>query len=139
MLAAHASGANVLAGFGSCHNAVGMSAEMMVIQQAYWRAARHIVRGVRTDDLRLAAKNLQRIGPGGHFLDDDLTIDLMRSDEFFQDDAFDLSGGHGDARSMLERAHERVEELLAGYESPVPHHIQEALQRYFHDLCQRMQ
>jgi trimethylamine:corrinoid methyltransferase-like protein len=116
-----------------------MSAEMMVIQQAYWRAARHIARGVRTDDLRLAAKSLQRIGPGGHFLDDDLTIDLMRSDEFFRDNTFDLSGGHGDARSMLERAHERVEDLLAGYESPVPHHIQEALQRYFHDLYQRMQ
>ena len=35
MLAAHASGAHRIAGFGSCHNAVGMSAEMMVIQQAY--------------------------------------------------------------------------------------------------------
>ena len=50
MLAAHASGAHRIAGFGSCHNAVGMSAEMMVIQQAYLHAARHIARGIRTDD-----------------------------------------------------------------------------------------
>ena len=135
MLAAHASGANVLAGFGSCHNAVGMSAEMMVIQQAYLHAAQHIVRGIRTDDLRLATESLARVGPGGHFLDDDLTLKLMRSDEFFQDDTFDLSGGEGDARPMLERAHERVEELVTGYESPVPHDTQEALRRHFHDRC----
>ena len=38
MLAAHASNAHRIAGFGSCHNAVGMSAEMMVIQQAYLRS-----------------------------------------------------------------------------------------------------
>jgi hypothetical protein len=34
MLAAHASGADIISGFGSCHNAMGMSAEMMVIHPA---------------------------------------------------------------------------------------------------------
>jgi trimethylamine---corrinoid protein Co-methyltransferase len=138
MLAAHAAGANILAGFGSCHNAVGMSGEMMVIQQAYLRAARHLSRGIGTDDLRLAAANLARVGPGGQFLDDDLTVALMRSDEFFRDDVFDLSGGHGDGRPMLERAHDRVEQLAAGCQSRVPHDIQEGLRRYFHDLYRRM-
>ena len=61
-----------------------------MIQQAYMRAARHLVRGIRTDDLRLATENLQRVGPGGQFLDDDLTLEMMRSDEFFRDDVFDL-------------------------------------------------
>ena len=134
MLAANASGAHRIAGFGSCHNAVGMSAEMMVIQQAWLHAARHLTRGIRTDDLRLATASLERVGPGGQFLDDDLTVELMRSDEFFRDDVFDLSGGHGDSRPMLERAHDRVEGLLAGYQSRVPGDIQEGLRRYFHDL-----
>lgn len=137
MLAAHTSGANMIAGFGSCHNAVGMSAEMMIIQQAYLRAARHLARGIRTDDLRLAAGNLQRVGPGGHFLDDELTVQLMRTDEFFRDDVFDLGGGHGDSRSMLERAHARVEELVAGHTSRVPQDIQERLRRHFHDLYRK--
>jgi trimethylamine--corrinoid protein Co-methyltransferase len=137
MQAAHASCADLISGFGSCHNAMGMSAEMMVMQEAYLRAARHLARGIRTDDLRLATANLERVGPGGQFLDDDLTVELMRSDEFFRDDGFDLSGGHGAGRSMLERAHERVEQLVAGYQSRVPGDIQEALRRHFHDLCGR--
>ena len=137
MLAAHASGAHRISGFGSCHNAVGMSAEMMVLQQAYLRAARHLTRGIRTDQLRLGTASLERVGPGGQFLDDDLTVELMRSDEFFRDEVFDLCGGHGGGRSMLERAHERAEQLVTGYRSRVPGDIQEALRRHFHDLCGR--
>lgn len=138
MQAAHASGANLISGFGSCHNAMGMSAEMMVIQQAWLHAARHLARGIRTDDLRLATTNLERVGPGGQFLDDELTIELMRSDEFFRNDVFDLGGGHGDDRPMLERAHERVEQLVAGDQSRVPGDIQEGLQRHFRELYRRV-
>ena len=135
MLAAHASGAHLLAGFGSCHNAVGMSAEMMVIQDAWLNAARHICRGINTDDARLAVESLRRAGPGGQFLDDDLTLELMRSDEFFRDPIFDLSGGHGESKPLLARAHDRVEELVAGWQNPVPGDVQERLRRYFRDLC----
>ena len=138
MLAAHASGAHRIAGFGSCHNAVGMSAEMMVIQQAYLRAARHLARGIRTDEPLLGTASLERVGPGGQFLDDELTVDLMRSDEFFRDDVFDLSGGHGDGKPLLERAHERVEQLVAGYRSRVPGDIQEGLRRHFAELYRRI-
>lgn len=138
MLAAHASGAHRISGFGSCHNAVGMSAEMMVIQQAYLRAARHLARGIRTDEPLLGTASLERVGPGGQFLDDELTVDLMRSDEFFQDDVFDLSGGQGDGRPMLERAHDRVEQLVASYQSRVPGDIQEGLRRHFRELYRRI-
>jgi trimethylamine---corrinoid protein Co-methyltransferase len=137
MLAAHASGAHLLSGFGSCHNAIGMSAEMMVIQQAYLRAARHLARGIRTDDPFMGLASLERVGSGGQFLDDDLTVQLLRSDEFFQDDVFDLGGDQGDGRGILERAHERVEQMLSGYTPRVPGDVQEGLRRYFHDLCRR--
>jgi len=138
MLAAHASGADLISGFGSCYNALGMSAEMMVIQQAWLHAARHLARGIRTDDPLLGTASLERVGPGGQFLDDELTVGLMRSDEFFQDDMFDLSGGHGDGRPMLERAHERVEQLVAGYQPRVPGDIQEGLRRHFRELYRRV-
>ena len=39
MLAAAASKANLLAGIGSTHNAIGMSAEMMLIHTAWLEAA----------------------------------------------------------------------------------------------------
>lgn len=135
MLAAQASGAQVLSGFGSCHNAIGMSAEMMVIQEAYLHAARHVARGIRLDDARLALESLRRASPGSNFLEDDLTLGLLRSDEFFRDPIFDLSGGEGDHRSMLERAHERVESLVAGFTNPLPDSLQDDLRRHFHDRC----
>ena len=134
MLAACASGAHLLAGFGSCHNANGMSGEMMVIHDAYLRAARFLARGIRTDEKRLAVESIEKVGPGGHFLTDDMTLELLRSDEFFRDDIFDFSGGYEGRRPLLERAHERVEELVADYQSPVPGGVQEGLRRYFHDL-----
>ncbi len=133
MLAAHASAADMISGFGSCHNAVGMSAEMMIIQEAWLRAARHLTRGIRTDDLRLGMASLERVGPGGQFLDDDLTVELMRSDEFFRNDIFDLGGGHADGQPMLERAHAWVAQLVDGYQSRVPGDIQENLRRHFHE------
>jgi trimethylamine:corrinoid methyltransferase-like protein len=111
---------------------------MMVIQQAYLRAARHLARGIRTDELRLATANLERVGPGGQFLDDDLTVELMRSDEFFRDEIFDLSGGHGAPTPMLARAHDRVEQLVASYQSAVPGDIQDNLRRHFHDRYRRL-
>lgn len=136
MLCAHASGAHRIAGFGSCHNAVGMSAEMMVIQQAYLRAARHLARGIRSEEPLLGATSLQRVGPGGQFLDDELTLQFMRSDEFFQDALFDLDGSRG--KPLLERAHQRVQQLVEGYRSRVPEDIQEGLRRHFAGLCRKV-
>lgn len=135
MLAAQSSGAHVLSGFGSCHNAVGMSAEMMVLQEAYLQGARHLQRGIAVDEARLALDSLRAAGPGTHFLEDELTLRLMRSDEFFRHPVFDLSGRSGASPSMLERAHQRVEQLVAGFRNPVPEAVQENIRRHFHDRC----
>jgi len=137
MLAAYASGADLLCGLGSCYNANGLSAEMMVIQEAWLDAARFLAQGLRTDPTRLGLDNLAAGGPGGEFLTDALTLEFCRGGEFFDNALFDYAGDAGAGRSMLERAHERVEALLAGYACPVPHDIQEGLARHFHDFyCQ---
>jgi hypothetical protein len=39
---------------------------------------------------------------------------------------------------MLERAHEKVERMVAGFESPLPGQVQEDLRRYFHGAYRRM-
>ena len=62
----------------------------------------------------------------------------MRSDEFFRDDVFDLSGGQGNGKPLLERAHERVEQMVGGYQSRVPGDIQEGLRRHFAELYRRI-
>jgi trimethylamine--corrinoid protein Co-methyltransferase len=149
MLAAVASGADVFAGFGSCYTAMGMSAEMMVIQEAWLEAARFLQRGITTDEASLGLNNIRQAGPGGNFLTDELTLQFRNGGEFFSNPLFDLKpcaqeqyplgDSERRSRSMLQRAHEEVEELVAGFKSPVPHDIQEALMRYFHDECAKLE
>ena len=138
MLSAHASKAHMLCGFGSCHNANGMSAEMMLIQWEYLQAARFLARGINTDDFHLGLANIASAGPGGNFMTDDLTMAHLSGDEFFQSKLFDFSGGYHEGQSLLEKAHQRVEEMVAGFQSPVPGNIQEKLRRHFHNLSASM-
>ena len=131
MLAAVASGADCLAGFGSTHNAVGHSTEMMLIQEAYWRAAEFLRRGIRTDGERRGAESAARVGPGGEYMTDPLTLEHLRGDEFFSDELFDHDGDSAHSRSMLERAHAKVQALVEGFPSPVPDSVREELQAFF--------
>jgi trimethylamine--corrinoid protein Co-methyltransferase len=134
MLAAQNTGSDFLNGIGSCHNANGMSAEMMLIQSAWLEAARFMGDGISTCNLERGIESVLNAGHGGNFLTDDLTLDLLRSGEFFKNAMFDFTGGYEDAPSMLEKAHNEVEKMIHDYRSPVPESIQEDLQRYFRNL-----
>lgn len=138
MLSAFASGANVLAGIGSCHNANGMSAEMMIVHAAWMEVARFLGRGIDTDALRLGVDSIDAAGPGGNFLTDELTLMFLQEPEFFTNSLFRYSGDHVGGKSLLERAHEEVVEMVKDFESPVPGQVQEDLRRYFHDRYARM-
>ena len=133
MLAAVTSGADLLPGFGSTHNAVGHCTEMMLVQNAYLEAAQFLRRGIRTDAARLAVESAARAGPGGQYLTDDLTLEHLRGDEFFSHEMFDHTGDSAQSRPMLQRAHEQVEAMVAGFRSPVPEDVQEELRRLFRE------
>jgi trimethylamine--corrinoid protein Co-methyltransferase len=134
MLGALSSGAHLLAGIGSTYNAIGMSAEMMLIHTAWLASAQYLRRGIRTDDLRLGVENIERAGPGGNFLMDDLTLHFLRSDEFFSHELLDYTGGsEAQAPSLLARAHHRVEQIAADARSPHSEAVQERIRRYFAD------
>jgi len=131
MLSAVASGADLMAGFGSTLNAVGHSTEMMLIQDSYLRASRYLVGEMRTDQEHCALDSIRRVGPRGEYLTDPLTLRYMRGGEFFQDDLFDYTGEVSESSDLLDRAHRKVERLLADFRSPVPDDIQENLRRFF--------
>lgn len=133
MLAAVTSGADVLAGFGSTHNAVGHSTEMMQIQDAYLEASQFLRRGINTDVAHLAVESAVRAGPGGEYLTDEVTLEHLRGDGFFNHELFDHTGDSAQSRSMLERAHEKVQTLVDGFHSPVPEYIREDLRRFFRE------
>ncbi|MCL5072155.1 MAG: trimethylamine methyltransferase family protein, partial [Actinobacteria bacterium] len=138
MLASQNSGANIIAGLGSCCNANGLSSEMIVIQSEWLKVAKYLSRGINMEYLEEGVKSMKAQGHGGNFLTDDLTTKLLRGDEFFKSILFDTSAGYEISKSILENAHEKVDELTASYKSPVPEKIQENLKRYFHDLYKKM-
>ncbi|NJD04079.1 MAG: hypothetical protein FIA99_16120 [Ruminiclostridium sp.] len=138
MLAAQSTGSDFLCGIGSCHNANGMSAEMMLIQTAWLDAAKFLSKGISTDNLSMGIGSIANTGHGGNFLTDDLTIELLRSEEFFNSTLFDYTGGYENAPSILEKAHAMVEEMVENYQSPVPVNVREELGRYFRSLYGKM-
>ena len=133
MLAAVASDAHLLAGFGSTMNALGHSTEMMLIQDEYFRAAKFLRQGMRTDAEHLAIESAHRVGPRGEFMTDDLTLKYMRGGEFFANDLFDHTGTTEGGTSLFDRAHAKVQSMIADFQSPVPDDVQEGLRRFFRD------
>ena len=131
MLAAVAPGPNMLNGLGSCYNAIGMSAEMMIIQTAWLHAAQFLTRGIRFDKGRLGVENIKSAPELQTYLVDDMTVDLLRSDEFFRNDLLDYSGGFAESTSLLERAHAKVEEITRDFTCPLPEKVREDLRAYF--------
>ena len=138
MFAAAGSGANWVAGIGSVYDAMGMSAEMMLIQNAWLDAAEFLGRGIEVSRHTLGLRNIKEAGPGGHFLTDDLTLDLLRGDEFFSNDLFDYSGAASEGDSLLSRAHDKVESIVADFRSPLPGNVQEDLRRYFAEAYHKL-
>ena len=132
LLASHAAGQNIIGGLGSLYNANGMSAEQIIMQCGLVDMAEYLSRGLEVSDHKLGLNSIEQASPAGNFLTDDLTLELLRSDEFFQSPHFDLTGGYEDnAPGMYEKAHETVEQLVCDYTPTVPGKVREAIERFF--------
>ena len=131
MLSGAGCGADVIAGVGSCYNANGLSAENIVIGMCLKRASDFMLRGMELDQLDESMESMEAQKDSGHFLLDDLTLDNMRSGEFFDDDTLNMFGEFKEAPSMLERAQSIIAKVKANYSSPVPADVQERIRNYF--------
>lgn len=132
LLAALCGGQNLIGGLGSLHNAVGMSAEQIVMQCGLADLVEFVARGIDLSDAKLGLESIRGVGPGGNFLTDRLSVEMLRSGEFFHSPLLDLSGGYPDnAPGMATIAHETVERLVGEYRPTVPPQVQEALRRFF--------
>jgi trimethylamine--corrinoid protein Co-methyltransferase len=119
----------LLAAMGGCnyiHHAIGMltnmsaaSLEQAVIDDEIIGMAMRVLRGVEVTAETVAAKAINRVGPGGHYLMDAHTMKFMRS-EFFYPSIADRQSrvlweetGKKDTRA---RAVARVEKLLQAHQ-----------------------
>ncbi len=132
LLASVTGGQNIIGGLGSYHNANGMSAEQIIMQCGLVDMAEYFARGMDLSEAKLGFDSLQRVKPGGNFLTDDLTLELLRGEEFFESPYLDLSGGNvAGAPSMVEIAHQQAIDLVANHVPTVPHQVVEAVAQFF--------
>ena len=131
LTAAHLGQQNVMAGLGSCHNANGMSGEMMLIQYAMIEAMDYLRDGLDPADLDEGLESIARVGPDGDYLTDEVTLKNLRSDEFLRESLFDRTGGYDpDAPGVVERATRRADEIVESYQHAVADTVREAITRW---------
>jgi trimethylamine--corrinoid protein Co-methyltransferase len=121
----------LLAAMGGCnfiHHAVGMitnmsavSLEQAVIDDEIVGMVVRLLRGLAVTDGTLAVEAIHRVGPGGHFLMDDHTLQHMRSELFHPPLADRSNRATWDAQGRLgmrERASEQIKDLRAAAHIP---------------------
>jgi len=133
MLSGVGSGADVIAGVGSCYNANGLSAENIVIGMSLKRASDFMIRGIRLDQIDESIDSIEEQKDLGYFLMDDLTLEHMRSGEFFSDTTMNMAGEFKEEPSMLERAQATIAKVKKNYVNPVPEDAKARIAAYFAD------
>jgi len=120
LVSALTSGASVCGGPGALQAAMLISLEQVLLDMELYRMVRRLQRGFHVSDERLGLPTVGTVGPGGNFLAEEHTVRWMRDeDESFTPGLFASGGGPADARSMLDRAHERVENILNTHQAGV--------------------
>lgn len=84
--------------------------------------------GIDTRDSVWGVKSIERVGPGGDFMTDPLTMELMRSGEMWYSNLTNMEEDRG--KPMVDRAREEVARILADFKSPVGEKVREELRRY---------
>lgn len=121
---------NLLGGMGSIANAVGISAEKIVIDHDLIEMLERVEKGIALSDEKLAVESIMKVGPDGNYLTDDLTLKYLRSDEHFSGNLYDRPTSNEETQTMLKRAHERVEELIQHHKPAVPENRLEEVEKY---------
>jgi trimethylamine--corrinoid protein Co-methyltransferase len=114
---------DLIVGSGLLGGSTILSLEQLVIDAEVFRMSKQAHRGILTNDEMWLDDDIQRVGPGGHFLGEKSTVSNMRSGEWM----IPRLGAHGTRESwvmagkknILEEAREKVENLLSTHK-PLP-------------------
>ncbi len=135
LLASHGTRQNIIGGLGSLGNANGMSTEQIIMQCGLVDMAEYLARGVDVSEEKLGLDSIRSVGPGGNFMEDKLTLSLLRDKiEFFDSPYFDLTGGYdGENTGILEKAHQLAADLVSRYNPGISGKTREAICKFFYD------
>ncbi len=114
---------------GAVTNGKTVSLDQMLIDMDLIRCARRFSKGIDTGGAARSVDALLRVPHGGSFLTEEGTISRLRGGhEYYEPDLFNRGGAGG--RALLDRAHDRVEQILDGYEPPLDGAMKRRLDAY---------
>lgn len=115
-------GTNVFSGAGMLEQGKTFSHLQLVMDDDIHKMIKFVLSGIPAEGDRLAVESIDRVGPGGNYLIDDLTLKYFKIDRLFPTlmlrgtrEAWVSEG----AKSFRERARERVKHILATHQ-PAP-------------------
>ena len=133
-LAAVLSWPDILVGAGLLGGALILSLEQMLIDTETFRICRQAHRGVVSGDGKWLDDVIDRVGPGGHFLDQPSTVAALHDGEWYIDEfgmtaTFEEWKSAG-KREIIEDACEKVDQILSSHQPlPLDEDIDQELER----------
>jgi len=134
-------GTNLVHDVGYLEFGLTYSFDLLVLCDEFIGQIRRMMEGIRVDKEYLAVDCIKRVGPGGHFLDDDHTLDHFK--ENWQPDLTNRKT-HEDwnsqgAKSMGQLAKEKIKNILKNHRpTPLPTEVDAEIERILEEAKSRI-
>ncbi|MGM0420126.1 MAG: trimethylamine methyltransferase family protein, partial [Bacillota bacterium] len=127
------SGANLNHDVGYIEHGNCASLENLVISDDLIGFARRIVEGINVNDETLGLDVIDKVGPGGHFLGEDHTMEHFKKETWYPDlfkrEFYDNWEQDGE-KTLFERSNEKVKDILENHQpEPLPDDVVKELDR----------
>ena len=123
---------------GTMEGALTISKESLVLDDEIIGGLARVLEGVDVSRMTLALDVIDRVGPGGHFLSQRHTMQFLEREQFIPSlsdrrtrEKWEDAGSQG----MVDRAHEKVEQILAEHQvDPLPAKVEAELERIVREV-----
>lgn len=121
---------NLVQGIGSFGNACGTSSEAILIQHDIIETIKRYEKGIDVSEEMLSIDSIEKVGTCGNYLEDDLTFKYMKSEEHYLSELDEIYLPGSNDKTMLKKAHERVEEIVSSHKPTVNMELIEKVKTY---------
>jgi trimethylamine--corrinoid protein Co-methyltransferase len=121
ILAQGLAGLNLIHDVGYIDNGMACSTAQLVLGNESIGMAKRFIRGIEVNRESLALEVIEKVGPGGHYLDQDHTYDHFKSELWMPDlmarSAYDEWENQG-AKDMAARIQDKLEDIIKNHQTP---------------------
>ena len=121
ILAQGLAGLNLIHDVGYIDNGMACSTAQLVLGNESIGMTKRFIRGIEVSRESLALEVIEKVGPGGHYLDQDHTYDHFKSElwmpSLFTRSAYEDWESQG-AKDMAARIQEKLEDIIKNHQAP---------------------